>query len=80
MKVLKAFQNHQVSEFHFTPSTGYGYDDVGRDTLENVYADLFGGEAALVRPQIISGTHAIATTLFGILRPNDQLLYIGIFG
>lgn len=76
MKVLRVFQKHNVSEFHFTPSTGYGYGDIGRDTLEDVYADLFGGQAALVRPQIISGTHAIATVLFGILRPNDQLLYI----
>lgn len=76
MKVLRVFQKHNVSEFHFIPSTGYGYGDIGRDTLEDVYADLFGGQAALVRPQIISGTHAIATVLFGILRPNDQLLYI----
>lgn len=76
MKVLQAFREHQVSDYHFTPSTGYGYDDMGRETLENVYANLFGGEAALVRPQIISGTHAIATVLFGILRPNDELLYI----
>lgn len=76
MKVLRVFQKHNVSEFHFTPSTGYGYGDIGRDTLEDVYADLFGGQAALVRPQIISGTHAITTVLFGILRPNDQLLYI----
>ncbi len=76
LKVLQAFRNHQVSEFHFTPSTGYGYDDVGRDTLEEVYAELFGSEAAIVRPQIISGTHAIATCLFGVLRPGDELLYI----
>lgn len=76
LKVLKAFRNHQVSDFHFTPSTGYGYDDMGRDTLEKVYAEVFGGEAALVRPQIISGTHAIATSLFGVLRPGDELVYI----
>lgn len=75
-RVLKSFQRHQVSEFHFTPSTGYGYDDSGRDTLESIYADVFGGEAALVRLQIISGTHAITIALFGILRPNDELLYI----
>ncbi|MBM7650162.1 cystathionine beta-lyase family protein involved in aluminum resistance [Bacillus ectoiniformans] len=75
-RVLQSFQRHQVSDFHFTPSTGYGYDDSGRDTLEKIYADVFGGEAALVRPQIISGTHAITIALFGILRPGDELLYI----
>ena len=75
-KVLKAFRHQQVSESHFLPSTGYGYDDLGRDALEKVYAEVFGAEAALVRPQIVSGTHAIATALFGILRPGDDLLYI----
>lgn len=75
-KVLQAFRNNQVSESHFLPSTGYGYDDMGRDALEKVYAEVFGAESALVRPQIVSGTHAIATALFGILRPGDQLLYI----
>ncbi|MCU9611972.1 methionine gamma-lyase family protein [Caldibacillus lycopersici] len=75
-RVLKSFQKNQVSDSHFIPTTGYGYDDIGRDTLEKVYADCFGGEAALVRPQIISGTHAISTSLFGILRPGDELLYI----
>lgn len=76
LKILHSFRKHQVSDFHFTPSTGYGYDDIGRDTLEAIYADVFGGEAAIVRPQIISGTHAIATCLFGVLRPGDELLYI----
>ncbi|MED4162103.1 aminotransferase class I/II-fold pyridoxal phosphate-dependent enzyme [Halalkalibacterium halodurans] len=75
-RVLDAFKRKQVSEHHFTPSTGYGYDDLGRETLEAVYADVFGAETALVRPQIISGTHAIATVLFGLLRPGDELLYI----
>lgn len=75
-KVLNAFQKHQVSDYHFNPSSGYGYDDEGRDTLERVYADVFRSEAALVRPQIISGTHAITISLFGILRPGDELLYI----
>ncbi|AIS59693.1 aminotransferase class I/II-fold pyridoxal phosphate-dependent enzyme [Listeria ivanovii] len=75
-KVLDAFQANKVSDFHFHPSTGYGYDDEGRDTLEQVYAAVFHTEAALVRPQIISGTHAISTVLFGILRPGDDLLYI----
>jgi cystathionine beta-lyase family protein involved in aluminum resistance len=75
-RVLQSFRRHQVSDAHFIPSTGYGYDDIGRDTLEKVYADVFGGEAALVRPQIISGTHAISIALFGLLRPGDELLYI----
>jgi len=75
-KVLKSFQKHRVSDSHFIPSTGYGYDDAGRDTLESIYADVFGGEAGLVRPQIISGTHAISISLFGVLRPGDELVYI----
>ncbi|AGK53147.1 methionine gamma-lyase family protein [Bacillus sp. 1NLA3E] len=75
-RVLQSYQNHRVSDSHFNPSTGYGYDDSGRDTLENIYAEVFGGEAGLVRPQIISGTHAISIALFGILRPGDELLYI----
>jgi cystathionine beta-lyase family protein involved in aluminum resistance len=75
-RVLKAFQNHKVSDSHFIPTTGYGYDDNGRDTLEKIYGDVFGGEAGLVRPQIISGTHAISIALFGVLRPGDDLLYI----
>ncbi|MBU9714461.1 aminotransferase class I/II-fold pyridoxal phosphate-dependent enzyme [Evansella tamaricis] len=75
-KVLKAFRDNEVSEFHFQASTGYGYDDVGRETLENIYAHVFGGEKAIVRPQIVSGTHAISTALFGLLRPGDELLYI----
>lgn len=75
-RLLQSFRKHQVSDFHFSPSTGYGYDDAGRDTLEEIYADVFGTEAAIVRPQIISGTHAIATCLFGVLRPGDELLYV----
>lgn len=75
-KVITAFRKHQVSDFHLHPSTGYGYDDEGRDNLERVYAEVFGSEAALVRPQIISGTHAITISLFGVLRPGDELLYI----
>ncbi|MBM7586967.1 cystathionine beta-lyase family protein involved in aluminum resistance [Bacillus pakistanensis] len=75
-RVLKAFQDHKVSDSHFIPTTGYGYDDNGRDTLEKIYGDVFGGEAGLVRPQIISGTHAISIALFGVLRPWDDLLYI----
>lgn len=75
-RVLKSFQNHKVSDSHFIPTTGYGYDDAGRDTLEKIYAEVFGGDSALVRPQIISGTHAISIALFGVLRPGDELLYI----
>ncbi|NMD69570.1 methionine gamma-lyase family protein [Bacillus sp. DNRA2] len=75
-RVLTSYQNNRVSDSHFIPSTGYGYDDIGRDTLEKIYAEVFGGEAGLVRPQIISGTHAISIALFGILRPGDELLYI----
>lgn len=75
-KVLRVFRENRVSDTHFIPSTGYGYDDIGRDTLEKVFADTFGAEAGLVRPQIISGTHAISTALFGVLRPGDDLIYI----
>lgn len=75
-RVLQSYQKYKVSDSHFIPTTGYGYDDIGRDTLELVYADVFGGEAGLVRPQIISGTHAISIALFGVLRPGDELLYI----
>ena len=75
-RVMAAFRHQRVSDSHFNPTTGYGYDDFGRETLEQVYAEVFGGEDALVRPQIVSGTHAITTALFGVLRPGDQLLYI----
>ncbi|WP_010301268.1 aminotransferase class I/II-fold pyridoxal phosphate-dependent enzyme [Kurthia senegalensis] len=75
-KVLAAFRNNHVSENHFNGTTGYGYDDEGRDNLERVYAEVFGAEAAIVRPQIISGTHAITLSLFGVLRPGDELMYI----
>ena len=75
-KVLAAFRDNQVSDFHLHPSTGYGYDDEGRDNLERVYASVFGAEAAIVRAQIISGTHAITLSLFGVLRPGDELVYI----
>ncbi|MHA6261195.1 methionine gamma-lyase family protein [Sporosarcina sp. CAU 1771] len=75
-KVLAAFRKNRVSDFHLNGSTGYGYDDEGRDTLEQVYADVFGSASCLVRNQIISGTHAISISLFGVLRPGDELLYI----
>ena len=74
MKVLKAMQDNRVSDIHFAATTGYGYNDLGRDTLEDVYASAFHGEAALVRPQLISGTHALHVALSGNLRPGDELL------
>ena len=75
-KVIEAFWQEKVSEQHFNSTTGYGYGDLGRDTLEKVYADIFKSEDALVRNQFISGTHALSTALFALLRPNDTLLYI----
>ncbi len=75
-KVLAAFRNNRVSDFHLKGSTGYGYDDEGRDVLERIYAETFGAESCVVRNQIISGTHAISISLFGVLRPGDELLYI----
>ena len=75
-KVLHAFWKNHVSESHFTSTTGYGYDDVGRDTIEKVYSSVFETEDALVRNQFISGSHALAKTLFGLLRPGDLLLSI----
>lgn len=76
LKVLNAFNKCKVSETDFTGTTGYGYDDVGRDKIEKVFSMILGGEDSLVRSQIISGTHAISTALFGILRPNDTILSI----
>ncbi|MBE6042250.1 MAG: hypothetical protein E7220_07000, partial [Clostridiales bacterium] len=74
MKVLKAHQDNHINATHFDWSTGYGYDDPGRDAVERVYSSVFNTEAALVRPNIVNGTHAIAATLFGILKPGDELL------
>ena len=74
-KVLDAFQKNNVRDLHFSWKTGYGYDDPGRDALESVYADVFGTEAALVRPIIVNGTHALTLTLAGILRPGDEMIY-----
>lgn len=74
LKVIKAMQDAQVSEAHLYGTTGYGYDDIGRDTLERVYANVFGTEDALVRSQIICGTHALATALFANTRPGDEIL------
>lgn len=74
LKVLKAMQKNKVSDIHFAASSGYGYNDLGRDTLEGVYADVFHTEAALVRPAILCGTHALTVALFGNLRPGDEVL------
>lgn len=75
-KVLNAFWQNHISEAHFSSTTGYGYDDLGRNAIENVYKTIFNAEDALVRNQFISGSHALSKTLFGILRPNDLLVYI----
>ncbi len=75
LRVLKAFQKNRISDVHFGWNTGYGYDDAGREAIEKVYADIFGTEKALVRTQIVNGTHALAITLQGILRPGDELIY-----
>lgn len=72
-KVLKAFQDHRVSYAHFSETSGYGYDDIGRDTLDSIYAQIFGAEDALVRHHIVSGTQAIASCLYGVLRPGDTM-------
>ena len=74
MKVLNAMQKHKVSDIHSAATTGYGYNDLGRDVLEDVYATAFRGESALVRPQLVSGTHALHVALSGNLRPGDELL------
>lgn len=74
LKVLRAMQKYQVSEAHLAPTTGYGYNDIGRETLEKVYAEIFGTEAALVRSQITCGTHALALALSANLRPGDELI------
>lgn len=76
LKVLLAFKNNNISESDFNMTTGYGYNDIGRDKIENVFSDILGGEDSLVRGQFISGTHALTVSLFGLLRPNDLLLSI----
>ena len=73
-QVLDSFRKHAVSYRHFSPTSGYGYDDIGRDTLERIYADIFHTEAALMRPQIASGTAALSLTLFGLTKPGDHIL------
>ena len=75
-KVLNAFWKENISEMHFNSTTGYGYGDIGRDKIEDVFKDIFETEAALVRNQFISGTHALSTAFFALLRPGDLLLSI----
>ena len=75
-KVLKAFRDNRISDIHFNSTTGYGYNDIGRDTIEKVFAEVLDSEDALVRSQFISGSHALNVCLFGLLRPNDILLSI----
>ena len=76
LKVLNAFKKNKLSETHFNTTTGYGYNDIGREVIEKIYADIFKSEDALVRSQFISGSHALSVTLFALLRPNDTLLSI----
>lgn len=76
LKVLDALQKERISEAHFTNSSGYGYGDIGRDSLDKVYARVFNTESALVRPHFVNGTHAIGAALFGNLRPGDTLLSV----
>ena len=75
-RVLESFKEHKVSEGMFAGTTGYGYDDLGRDTLDAIYADVFGAESAFVRHSIANGTSALTIGLFGLLRPNDVLLSV----
>lgn len=76
MKVMQAFHNNALSEVHFGQTTGYGYNDIGRETIENIYCEIFGAESALVRGQFISASHALNVTFFGLLRPNDTMISI----
>ena len=75
-KVLDAFRKYELGQRHFAQTNGYGYDDIGRDTLCKIYADVFRCEAAIVSPLIVSGTHALTLALMGVLRPNDELVAI----
>lgn len=76
MKVLQAFRDNNVGQRHFSQTNGYGYDDIGRDTLCRLFAQIFGCESAIVSPLIVSGTHALSLSLYGILRPGDEMLAI----
>lgn len=75
-KVMEAFQNHRVSEACFAGTTGYGYDDLGRETLDKIYADVFGTEAALVRIQFVNGTHALTAAMFALAKPGQKILAV----
>lgn len=75
-KVLDAFRNNNVGQRHFAQTNGYGYDDIGRDTLCRVFAEVFGAESAIVSPLIVSGTHALTIALYGLLRPHDEMLAV----
>lgn len=75
-RVLDAFRQHRVGTHHFAGVTGYGHDDLGRQTLDRVFAEIMGAEAGAVRVQFVSGTHAIACALFGVLRPGDEILTV----
>ena len=76
LKVLNAFKNNNISEIHFNSTSGYGYNDLGREAIEKVFSEVLGAEDSLVRAQFISGSHALTVTLFALLRPNDTLLSI----
>lgn len=76
LKVMKAFSDYHVSERHFMPTTGYGYDDDGRDTLDKIYAQVFGAEDAIVRHNWVNGSHTLSTMLYAVLRPGDTLLAV----
>ncbi|MGN0164299.1 MAG: aminotransferase class I/II-fold pyridoxal phosphate-dependent enzyme [Candidatus Ornithomonoglobus sp.] len=76
LKVMKAFSDNRVSERHFAPTTGYGYDDDGRDTLDKIYAQVFGAEDALIRHNWVNGSHTLATMLYAVLRPGDTLMAV----
>ena len=76
LKVIRAFQKYKISDMHFGSTTGYGYGDIGRDTIESIFAEVLGAEDALVRSQFISGTHALTVALFSMLRPGDTMLSI----
>ena len=75
-RVLESFKEHRVADSMFAGTTGYGYDDVGRDTLDMIYADVMGAESGFVRHSIVNGTQALTIGLFGLLRPNDVMLSV----
>ena len=76
-KIIAAFRKHQVSDYYMKPTNGYAYDDLGREKLDAIYADIFGTEAALVRSQFVSGTHALAVAMIGNLQAGDEVILMG---